>query len=94
MIVECLEAGKENRISIRELMRLTGYESERKMRKAIAAERKQGAIILSCAEGGYYLPADRDEVEQYVKFMSKEAKEIFAVIKPCRKYLRDTKKTQ
>ena len=90
MIAELLKPGKENKVSFEALMNATGAKSERELRKRIAEERKKGAIILSCAEGGYYLPNNRNEVEAYVNTMSKEARSIFYMLKSARKYLKET----
>lgn len=88
MIAELLKQGKENRTTFEELMQATGCESERKLRRMIAEERKKGEIILSCHEGGYYLPGNKKEVERYVETMSKEARTLLYTLKHCRKYLR------
>ena len=90
MIVELLKKGKENKVSFEYLKTMTGCKDERKLRRMIADERKQGAIILSCSEGGYFLPGKREEVESYVKTMSKEARAIFYTLKHCRKLLKET----
>ena len=94
MIAELLKEGKQNRTSLQELMALTGFTDIRKFRKQLSTERKQGAIILSSPEGGYWLPSDRKEVEHYVATMSKEAKSIFYMLKPARQYLKDTEKKE
>lgn len=90
MIAELLKEGKQNRTSLQELMTATGFTDIRKFRKQLSDERKQGAIILSCSEGGYYKPSSRAEVERYVKMMDKEARSIFYMLKPARQYLKET----
>ena len=90
MIAELLKPGKENRVSFEYLMIATGSDSERALRREIAEERKRGAIILSCPEGGYYLPKHRSEVERYVHTMSKEARAILFTLKHCKRYLKAT----
>lgn len=90
MITELLREGKENRKSFRELQQQTGIKDERRLRRVIEIERRQGALILSCASGGYYLPANREEVEQYDRMMRKEAKAILYTLKHCRNYLKTT----
>lgn len=90
MIAELLKSGKENRTTFEELMRITGCESERKLRRIIAEERKNGAIIISSPNGGYYLPSEREDVERYVNTMSKEARAILYTLKYCRRYLKAT----
>ena len=90
MIAELLREGKENRKSFRELQQQTGIKDVRRLRKIIELERRQGALILSCASGGYFLPANREEVEQYDRMMRKEAKSILYTLKPCREFLKAT----
>lgn len=94
MIAELLQNGKQNKVTFAYLKKMTGCKSERKLRKMIAEERKQGAIILSCAEGGYYLPSSREEVESYVKTMNKEARAILFSLKHCRQYLKATENAE
>lgn len=94
MIAELLKEGKQNRTSLEELMSLTGFTDIRAFRKQLSDERKQGAIILSSSEGGYYAPSSRKEVEEYVKMKSKEAKSIFYMLKPARKYLKETEERE
>jgi hypothetical protein len=90
MIAELLKQGKSNKVTFEYLKNMTGCQNERKLRRMIADERKQGAIILSCSEGGYFLPSNRGEVENYVNTMSKEAKAILFTLKHCKKYLKTT----
>ncbi len=94
MIAELLKEGKQNRTSLQEIMSLTGFTDIRAFRKQLADERKQGAIILSCPEGGYWKPENRREVEMYVETMSKEAKSIFYMLKPARQYLKETEEKE
>ena len=90
MVFELLKPGKENRVSFEYLMQATGSDNERTLRRVIAEERKMGAIILSCPEGGYYLPKHRSEVERYVNTMSKEARAILFTLKHCKRLLKAT----
>lgn len=67
MIYEHLKTGKKNALSTTYLMNCTGISSEREFRKQIAAERASGLLIMSSKSGGYYLPADREELLRYVR---------------------------
>lgn len=90
MIVDILPTGKQNRMSLAELQEITGCRDVRKMRKMIADERKQGHVILSCAEGGYWLPEDRREVERHIARTEREAKSLLYALKGAREYLKTT----
>ena len=94
MIAEHLKRGKTNKMSLDEIMMATGFTNIRMFRKQLSEERKQGAVILSCPEGGYYLPENRKEVESYVAMMSKEARSIFYMLKPARQYLKETEEKE
>ena len=89
MIVDVLPTGKANRLSLAELKAITGCDSDRKMRKLIADERKQGHVILSCSEGGYYKPEGKGEVEAHIKRTEKEAKSLLYNLKGARDYLKE-----
>lgn len=78
-IYDLLPKGAENAISRRELSSMTGMQ----LRHKIAAERKNGALILSSSEsnGGYYRAASCEELQRYVRSMRSRSKEILAVIR-------------
>ena len=63
MIAELLWQGKENAISTRDLLLISGLKSSRAMQNAIKRERANGALILSTSKngGGYYLPSDGEK---------------------------------
>ena len=94
-IFSLLPAGKDNAISTKDLLRLSGFSSVRAMTKEIEAERRNGALILSrCDEqGGYYRPADGAQgvasVREYARQMERRAKSIFYTIKAARKYIKE-----
>lgn len=88
MIFELLPIGKKNAISTVQLCTITGL-NVRELRKTVAHEREAGKIILSCNDG-YFLPADRTEVQEFVKVLEAKGKSILYVLKSSRKYLRET----
>lgn len=84
MIVELLRHGKENARSRREIMDALGISVDRKFYSILAAERKQGAVILS--GNGYYLPSEdaeqaRSELDTFTRQHRKMAISNFASIK-------------
>lgn len=77
-ISDLLCAGAENALTLQELAQLTG-EDERGIRRRIQQERKDGKLILSDCQHGYFLPAEESDVRRFIGSMSRRAKEIAAV---------------
>lgn len=90
MVEELLSEGKENARTTEELVRACGFSNKRDLTIQIAKERAAGAIICSTTSenGGYYLPATRSEVEEFVNSMSNRAKNTFKAIHAAREYLK------
>ena len=87
-IESLLPIGEENAISKERLIELTGCGSVRELRRRIAVERKNGAIICSGTKGGYWIPKNREEIEQFCKIMDKRAVQIFDATKSAKHYLK------
>lgn len=75
LIADLLLQGQENAIPLRQLKAVTGMKG-RTIRKMIESERRRGIPVLSDNVGGYFLPADEGEKEQFVKSMQHRAGEI------------------
>lgn len=78
LVSDLLHAGAENALTLRELVPLTG-EDERSIRRRIQQERKDGKLILSDCQHGYFLPTGESDVRRFIGSMSRRAKEIAAV---------------
>ena len=78
LISDLLCAGAENALTLQELAQLTG-EDERSIRRRIQQERKDGKLILSDCQHGYFLPAEESDVRRFIGSLSRRAKEIAAV---------------
>lgn len=71
-IFSILPVGEANAISSRDLSDIVGASSVRDLQNRIAAEREQGALILSTCRngGGYFRPSPGDEgraeIERYI----------------------------
>lgn len=77
-IASLLSCGAENAIPRRHLRQLTGL-SDRDLRRRIQRERMSGIPILADNLSGYYLPADKTELDRFVSSMRGRAREIQAV---------------
>lgn len=91
MIASILPHGKENAISAKKLCEMSGIETTRQLQKRIAAERKDGALILSSASGGYFLPSDgeqgREEIIEYVATLCARAINTLRTLRPAKQAL-------
>lgn len=91
MIIEFLKKGKQNAIPSKQLAKMAGCGSVRDLRALVSQERQQGAVILSTSRngGGYYLPADAEEVREFVRTLDARARHTFLALRSARKYLRE-----
>ena len=67
--------GASHAIRTVELARLAGFSNARGLQAQIEAERTNGALICSrCSDGGgYYLPADRNEIVAFEQTLKRRA---------------------
>ena len=88
-IADFIPVGKDNAISLCQLVKLTGL-SDRIVRDMIALERRNTAILNLQNGAGYYIPSDSDraEIERYVKQEEARAKSIFWSLRGAKTALR------
>ena len=82
-IYDLLPVGAEYAISRRQLSAITGIP-DRQLRRKIAEERKAGLLILSSTAevgGGYFRPADTQELRRWVAMMNAHTNATLAVIR-------------
>lgn len=91
MIEEILHTGIQNALSPEYLAAVTGLDSVRAVQKQIERERRSGAVILSSTQppGGYYLPANREEVRRFIRTLENRAGETMRALDSARKYLEE-----
>lgn len=67
-IFDLLPVGESNAISSKQLANIVGTSSVRDLQNRIAAEREQGALILSTCRngGGYYRPSNGPEGQREI----------------------------
>ena len=86
-----LPIGKENAISTEELAKSLGFESGRALQIDIARSRNAGQVILSSTIGGYYLPQNDAEIEEFVEVLRARAINTFRAIQSAKRYLKQDK---
>lgn len=85
-ILSAIGSGSKNARHKMQLVCLTGM-NERALRKAVEHLRRQGIVIIS-DENGYYYPQTADELENYVRMVSKRARSTFYTLKSARQMLK------
>lgn len=78
-----MPVGAENAVSRRQLSAITGIP-DRQLRRRIAEDRKAGLLILSSTAevgGGYFRPADTQELRRWVAMMTAHTNATLAVIR-------------
>ena len=86
-----LPRGKKNAISAKELAEKLGFPSVRVLQKNIEKARADGVLILSSTQGGYYLPENDAEIQEFIDTLRSRAIGIFKAIKAARRYMGETK---
>ena len=86
---QILPTGKKNALSTPELQHRMGFRNVRALRKDIAQSRIDGQIICCSADGGYYLPANREEIREFVAIIESRAISTLAVLKSARAALKE-----
>lgn len=87
-ISDLLHTGAENGVTLRELVAATGL-NERVVRLKIQQERKSGKLILSNNKDGYFLPERPEDVQRFVRSMSRRAAEIASIAQAAESALAD-----
>lgn len=87
-IESLLPVGKENAISGKDLLKLTGCSSIRDLQCRIAEEREQGAVICSGSQCGYWKPKNRQEIQEFVHNMDARATNILKAVRSAKDVLK------
>lgn len=83
-ILKYIPEGKANAISAQRLADLSGAKSQRCLRADIRELRKAGELICS-SPAGYYKPATRAELADFIRMMERHAIGVFQAIASARK---------
>lgn len=86
-ITGLLPVGKENAISTADLVNLIGCSSARELQEYIAQERKRGSVICSSTTGGYFLPANKQEITEFCRSLESRAANTIIAIQSAKKAL-------
>ena len=87
MIEKLLPVGKENAIDSQTLAELAGCKSVRELQQMIAVERANGAVIISSTTGGYYLPANKHEIREFIATLNNRGRNTIAALESAIKAL-------
>lgn len=83
-----LRRGKENATSSVELAAAAGFSDIRTLQEDIAKSRAAGQVICSSTTGGYFLPADRAEIEEFIHALEARAKNTLLALRSARQAIR------
>lgn len=86
-IERMLPHGEGAAIPTAQLVALAGCGSARQLQKQIEAERAHGALILSSSTGGYFLPADHEEIRRYEMTLRRRALSTLRTLRAARQAL-------
>lgn len=86
---EFLPKGKENAVSTTELCLIMGFDNARTLQADIAKARENGQVILSATTGGYYLPKDNAEIEEFIAILRARAINTFKALKSAKERLQE-----
>ena len=86
-ILEFIPAGKINAIPAQRLAEISGARSERCLRGDIAELRKAGEIICS-SPAGYYRPATRAEIADFIERMESHAIGVLQAVSSAREAMK------
>ena len=87
-LTDFLSVGEENALTAKTLSKYLGL-SERDITIHINALRKQGTLICSNTQSGFWLPADDRDIEQFVRQMQGRIKDMQKAMKPAVEYLKN-----
>lgn len=88
-ILKALKQGRENAITRKQLVKLTGY-NDRAVRNIIADLRAEGVPVVSNTKtGGYYLPTTLEEANEYYNSMRSRAIKTFLSARATKQWIRE-----
>lgn len=85
-VLAVLGTGEQNATTSRQIKRAFGI-SERDLRKIVERCRRNGIFILS-SSAGYYYPANKGELEEFIRRESRRIKSQCVTLSPMKRYLK------
>lgn len=83
--------GESNAIRTDDLLKITGIDSKRTLRRMVEQERRNGALILTGHSTGYFLPGDgaagKAEIERFYLIQRAKALSLLKTIKSAKEAL-------
>ena len=88
ILTDYLSVGEENAITAKDLAKYLGW-NERDITITVNALRKQGTLICSNTQSGFWLPADDEDIKSFVRQMNGRIKDMQKAMKPAVEYLKN-----
>ena len=88
ILTDYLSVGEQNAITAKDLARLLGW-NERDVTITVNALRKQGELICSSTQSGFWLPADDEDIKGFVRQMRSRIVDMEKAMKPAIEYLKE-----
>ena len=88
ILTDYLSVGEQNAITAKDLARLLGW-NERDVTITVNALRKQGELICSNTQSGFWLPADDEDIKSVVRQRNGRIKDMQKAMKPAVEYLKN-----
>lgn len=85
-VLAVLGTGEQNATTSRQIKRAFGI-SERDLRKIVEKSRRNGVYILS-SNAGYFYPANKGELEEFIRRESRRIKSQCVTLSPMKRYLK------
>lgn len=85
-VLAVLGTGEQNATTSRQIKRAFGI-SERDLRKIVERCRRSGVYILS-SENGYFFPANRDELQRFIRRESRRIRSQITTLSPMKRALK------
>ena len=91
VIERLLLPGRENAMTTKQLLAITGIRYVADLQRLIERERAVEALILSrCSPGrGYFFPASRNEIVKYERMLKRRALSTLRTLRAARRVLRE-----
>ena len=86
-LTDYLSVGEENAVTAKQLAKYLGW-NDRDVTIHINALRKQGVLICSNTQSGFWLPADDRDVAEFIRQMKGRIKDMQRATKPAIEYLK------
>ena len=94
MVIENLKFGRRNAITSEDLCKIIGLDSISALRQAVKRERLNGLVISSSPEGGYFIPGNKEELQEFIELFEGRAMSMLSSLQSAKDLLHQIEATQ